>query len=145
MKHLALALVIFAAACTSTTSKKDNGYGTGRDTTRTIVVYVHSPLENLYKVTSAVRFSWDTVMPDPKDKTKNVPVRDTFYNVRIIEKVTDSLGNVLKTTSGRDSMTAPENQWQPLSKNGIIHDYNYNFIPAYNGQMEQLKAAAKRK
>jgi hypothetical protein len=83
-------------------------------------------------------------LPDPQDKTKNIPQRDTFYNVRIFEKVLDSLGHPLRTVNGRDSMTPENSQWQTLGKRAIIHDYNYNFIPAYDAQVQQIRAAAKK-
>jgi|SRR5215204_5510520 len=136
MKHTLIALSILAVtSCNQQSTSK--GYGTGLDTTRTIVLYTHSPVENAYKVASAVRVSYDTIMPDPKDKTKNIPTRDTFYNIRITEPRTDSMGAVIKRANGLDSM---RDEWIQYSKLGIVYDYQFNFLPLYQAQVERIRS-----
>lgn len=96
----------------------------GNDTTATIVQYVFNADQNDYRTAAAIRFALDTLKPDPSDKTKNIPYKDTLYNVSVILPVTDSLGVALKTKAGKDSMTV---RWVTLNKSIILHDYNRNY------------------
>lgn len=86
MRKLLLAVSILIVvslinyACNQTKSVSP-GYGSGRDTSWTVVTYVYSAANDEYRTGQAVRFSWDTTFPDPKDKTRNIPQRDTVYNI----------------------------------------------------------------
>lgn len=127
-------------ACNQSTGKP-TGYGTGRDTVSTVVVYVYSALSDEYRIGQAVRFSWDTTLPDPKDKTRNIPARDTVFSVFVIDNIVDSLGNEIKNTKGGDSITF---RWQPVGKRAILKDLQWDFQAAQNEERKMMQQRQKK-
>lgn len=107
-------------ACATATKKQDDKPGM----TRTIVTYVYNANENEYRTGAAERHLIDTLQPDPKDKTKNIPRRDTIYNLAIFDQVRDSLGKVIKVGE-RDSVKL---RWVAVNPNLILVDYNRDYM-----------------
>lgn len=96
------------------------------DTARTVVAYVYSANMNDFRLAEAVRFTKDTIAPDPTDKTRNILQRDTFYNILVVENVFDSTGRMLLAKNGQDSL---QGNWRTATKNIVLEDYNFNYIP----------------
>lgn len=122
-----LFLVVISAlthACNQGNKTKPNGYGKGHDSTYTVVTYVRNPMAGQYKTSNALRVSKDTVMPDPADKTRNIPARDTAYWVYVEDPALDSAGTLLKRKNGMDSTRG---QWMQAARGFIVHDYNFHY------------------
>ena len=123
-------------SCNNGKSDKPPGWGTGNDTSYTMATYAYSVVGNDIRTGKAVRFSKDTIMPDPKDKTRNIPTRDTFNNIFLVEKVFDSLDNQVKNSAGRDSIIY---RWQTVNKKAVIRDLYWDYRAVEQAEFDTFR------
>lgn len=111
MKNVLLLLfsLILIEACSSKSEPKQQA----NDTTFTVVAYSFDWNKNDNRLSTARRVVYDTLMPSPADKSRNIVRRDTLYLIPFISKK-DTVESVA---------------WIILPKELLLMDFNKSFLP----------------
>lgn len=108
---------LFALGCNSSPTKRPSVNDT------TVVAYAFDVTRNDYRLSLAAMYIYDTLLPDPKDITKNILQHDTSYRVAVFYPTTDSVTKrPLYQTNGFDSGVY---RWLDLPKRFLVEDLTF--------------------
>lgn len=125
MKQAFSAILVLALMATACQNNGTSGKTGLVDSAYTVVLYGYMVPVSDFRTAIARRWIYDTIAPDPADKTRNKMVRDTSYSIFVVEHAVDSLGRKLMTPTGRDSILYT---WAGgRSKRIVVKDYGFDY------------------
>jgi len=124
MKHLLIAALLLTA-CNSTVKKQTTKLN-HRDTTLTAVAYALDWNRNDYRLSSARRIVFDSLMPDSNNVSKNIIQRVERYEVPLFINLFDSVTKKPILDSNKQQVQVV--RWYILDTALLLHDYNKDFL-----------------
>jgi hypothetical protein len=124
MKSIIIIIAFVLASCANTTKDSTRKLGQ-RDTTFTAVAYILDWNTNDYRLSTARKITYDTLMPDSTNPKQNIIRDSTEYQVPIFINLIDSITKKpLLDSVGKQRQVV---RWYILEKEQLLNDYNKDF------------------
>src|SRR5688572_6972828 len=120
-----IVIALLLAACNSTVKKQSTKLN-HRDTTLTAVAYALDWNRNDYRLSSARRIVFDSLMPDSTNPKANIIQRVEKYEVPLFINLFDSVTKKPILDSNKNQVQVI--RWYILDTALLLHDYNKDFL-----------------